>query len=172
MLKPLLLAATTLFPLTAMSIDLIQTANAAPITHQQLIAKGDKASHINSQQQSDIKNIRQTLTTFYRGFNQYNVETMALAATSPTSKDKASIQGMFDRLKAARVDMSIEIQSIELVALTDRTAVVRMDQKIRVTSPQRSGTSQSSSTVSLIKDRGQWKISDGTTAMGRIQQDR
>lgn len=178
MLKPLLLAGASLFPLVAISIDSIQTVQAktvvsyTPITHHQLIAKGGRANYTNAQQQSDIKNIRQTLSTFYRGFNQSSVSTMALATETATKQERASMQGMFDRLKAVGADMSIEIQSIELVSLTDRTAVVKMAQRIRVTSPKRSGTFQSSSAIKLVKNRGQWKISDGKTAMGKVEEDR
>jgi hypothetical protein len=78
-------AATALINLVLVTTNTIQIANAAmdssfslTVTSQdKLIVKGEKPTHLNAQQQSDVKSIHRTLTEFYRGLNEYNVERMA-----------------------------------------------------------------------------------------------
>ncbi len=169
MLKYLSIATTTaLVNLVLVSTNTVQIANATtvsiPVTSSnsqvQLIAKGDNSAHINAQQQSDIKNIRQTLTQFYRGLNEYNIERMARVAVPGSDKDKEYLRGVFAKLKAYHVDMSIEVENIELVSLSATNALVKVNQVMKAQGPGKSMVSKNSSSLALVKYRGQWKISD------------
>jgi hypothetical protein len=177
-------AATAIVNLVLVSTNTVQIANAAidsapstlPISQDKLITKDaettQKPAHLNAQQQSDVKNIHRTLSEFYRGFNQYSVNQMERAAVPSGDEGKERLRGMFAELKAARVDMSIEVQNIELVSLSERNAMVRIDQLTKFRSPKGAGSVQHSVSLALVKDRGQWKISDGNIVMQGINRDR
>ncbi len=178
MLKPLLLALTTLLPLTFGSINTAQTAHAVTrITPsqgspQQLMAKGDKSSHTTAQQQSDVKNIHQTLTQFYRGINEYDVESMSRAVVMSSASEKAYMQRLFNRLKSYHVDMSVEVQNIDLLKLSDRNAMVKINLAMKSRTSKKAVNSQQSSILALVKYQGKWKISDADTVMKSIDRDR
>jgi hypothetical protein len=162
MLKPIFLAATTILTVAFVSINRLQVANAttkptiSPIGLQQLIAKGTKAN----QQQIDVKNIRQVLTQFYRGINEYDVESMAQVFVVVSPREKAYMQKLFDRLKSDRLDLSVEVKSIELLQLSDRNAVVKVELNMIAANKRELGRSSQSSTLALVKYKNQWKISD------------
>jgi hypothetical protein len=171
MLKPLLIATTTLFSAILVSIN---TANAATkpapsqLGHQQLIAKGTKSTHMSAQRQSDIKSIHQALSQFYRGFNEYSFEAMASSTVEYTPAEKAYIEKLFKRIKSSGVDLSIEVQSIDLVELSARNAFVKINQNMKAIGPQRSGGYELLSKVRLVKLNGKWKIGDGYTVMKSV----
>jgi hypothetical protein len=144
----------------------------AATSQDKLIVKGEKPTHLNSQQQSDVKSIHRTLTEFYRGLNEYNVDRMARVAIVTSNNEKAYMQRMFDRLKSYNVDMSIEVQDIELVSLSDRNALVKVTQLMRARGSGRAISSQQSSSFALVKYQGRWRVSDSDTVMKSMSQDR
>jgi hypothetical protein len=177
MLKYLSIVTTTaLVNIALVSTSSVQTANAATVSvlptssdsQLQLVARDEKSAHINSQQQSDIKNIHQTLTQFYRGLNEYSVERMARVAVPTSDKGKDYLRGMFAKLKQYQVDMTFEVENIELVSLSANNAVVKVSQVIKAKGPGKSISSRNSPSMALVKYRGQWKISD----IGSVNQNR
>jgi phage I-like protein len=172
--------ATALVNLVLVATHTIGVANAqmAPshsltVTSQdKLIVKGEKPAHLNAQQQSDVKGIYRTLTEFYRGLNEYNVERMARVAISTSNNEKEYTQRMFDRLKSYRVDVSVEVQDIELITLSDNSASVKVTQLVKARGSGRAMNSQQSSSLSLIKQQGRWRISDARTFIQTMTPDR
>jgi hypothetical protein len=177
-------AATALINLVFVTTNTVQIANAsmdagspfAFTSQDKLIVKGEKPTqkpaHLNAQQQSDVKGIHRTLTEFYRGLNEYNVDRMARVAVTTSNNEKAYMQRMFDKLKAYNVDMSIEVQDIELVSLSDHNAVVKVTQLMRARGSGRAISSQQSSSFSLVKNQGRWRVIDSNTVMKSMPQDR
>lgn len=177
-------AATALINLVLVTTNPIQIANAAmesgsslAVTNRdKLIVKGEKPSpkpaHLNAQQQSDVKGIHRTLTEFYRGLNEYNVDRMARVAVTTSNNEKAYMQRIFDKLKAYNVDMSIEVQDIELVTLSERNATVKVTQLMRARGSNRAMSSQQLSSFSLMKAQGRWRVIDSNTVMSSIPQNR
>ena len=182
MLKYLSIAAATaivnlvLVPPHSAQLTNAQTISVRSISQpsqDKLIAKDEeKPAHINASQQSDVRGIHQTLTQFYRGLNEGSVDRMARVSVSASVSEKEYLRNVFTRLKSAHVDISVEIQNIELISLSAKNALVKIDQLVTARSTQRSGSVQQSSSVTLIKDRGQWKISDGSTVIKSVNQDR
>jgi hypothetical protein len=181
MLKYLVIAATTaIVNLVLVTTNPIQIANAAmdsaqptsTTNREKLITKEDKPVHINASQQSDIRAIHHTLTEFYRGLNEYNVDRMARVAVTASENDKEHLRNMFGQLKSYRVNMSIEVQNIELISLSEHNALVKITQVMKARGSQRAVSSQQSASIALVKYQGKWKISDSNTAMRSIEQDR
>jgi hypothetical protein len=177
-------AATALINLVLVSTNTIQIANAgmdagsslAVTSRDKLIVKGEKntqqPAHLNAKQQSDVKGIHRTLTEFYRGLNEYNVDRMARVAVVTSNNEKAYMQRMFDKLKAYNVDMSIEVQDIELISLSDHNAIVKVTQLMRAKGSGRAMSSQQSSSFSLVKNQGRWRVTDSNTVMSSMPQNR
>jgi ketosteroid isomerase-like protein len=177
-------AATALINLVLVTTNTIQIANAGidagsslVVTSQdKLIVKGEKntqqPAHLNAKQQSDVKGIHRTLTEFYRGLNEYNVDRMARVAVVTSNNEKAYMQRMFDKLKAYNVDMSIEVQDIELISLSDHNAIVKVTQLMRARGSGRAMSSQQSSSFSLVKNQGRWRVIDSNTVMSSMPQNR
>ncbi len=173
MLKYLLVTGTTAVVNLALVSTTSQIANAAlaavspsPANPAQLlIAKGEKSAHISAQQQSDVKSIHETLTQFYRGLNEYSVDQMARVAVPASATEKEYLRRLFVRLRSAHVDVSVEIKNIELISLSAHNALVKIDQVVTAKGPEKSGMVQQSSSIVLIKYRGQWKVGDGDTVM-------
>ena len=137
----------------------------APISQSKLITKDSKSLQINAKQQSDIQRIHETLTQYYRGFNEYNIERMQRVSISVSPSEKKYLQDMFSQLKSAHVDMSVEVQNIELVSLSANHAVIQVEQVMKAHGPLKSITSQQSASVMLTKYQGKWRISDGNTVI-------
>jgi hypothetical protein len=173
-------AATTLINLvliTTSTIELVKAeidpSSSLKVTSQdKLIVKGEKPAHLNAQQQSDVKGIYRTLTEFYRGLNEYNVERMSRVAISTSNDEKVYTQRMFDRLKSYRVDVSVEVQDIELITLSGNSASVKVTQLVKARGSGKAMSSQQSSSLSLIKQQGRWRISDGRTFIQTMTPDR
>jgi hypothetical protein len=177
-------AATALINLVLVTTNTVQIANAsmdagsslAVTSQDKLIVKGEKPSknpaHLNAQQQSDVKGIHRTLTEFYRGLNEYNVDRMARVAVTTSNNEKAYMQRIFDKLKAYNVDMSIEVQDIELISLSDHNAIVKVTQLMRARGSGRAMSSQQSSSFSLVKNQGRWRVIDSNTVMSSMPQNR
>jgi hypothetical protein len=140
-------------------------------SQDKLIIKDESPAHSNADRRSDIKSIHQTLTEFYRGLNEYNVERMARVAVSTSDRERAYLRKIFARLKSAGVDLSIEVQNIELVSLSAHNARVEITQVMKARGSQRSISSQQSASVALVKYRGSWKVSDSDTVMRSIDRD-
>ncbi|MCY7334610.1 MAG: hypothetical protein LH613_00090 [Chamaesiphon sp.] len=181
MLKYLLVAGTTaIVNLVLVFANPVQIASAAidpslsiaPSSQDKLIIKDEKPERVNTHQQADIQNIRQTLTQFYRGMNEHSVDRMAKVAVLTSAKDKEYLRSMFARLKSDGVEMSVEVQNIELVSLSERNALVKVTQVMKAKGKQRAISSQQSASLVLVKYRGQWKISGSDTVMKSIDRDR
>jgi hypothetical protein len=166
MLKPLLLATTTIVQLAIVSTSTLQIAHATIIvtpssTHlDRSIANGDRTNHINAQQQSDVNGIHATLTQFYGGMNEYNVDRMARVATPTTEDKKQAMRQSFARAKAAGMDISFQIKNIELVSLSDRQATVKIEQLVTGKKDGNTKSDLQAVSITLVKYRGSWKVGD------------
>jgi hypothetical protein len=154
------------------SAQTVSIDSISPQSQDKLIAKDEeKPVQINASQQSDVRGIHQTLTQFYRGLNEGSVDRMVRVSVAASANEKEYLRSVFARLKSAQINVSVEIQNIELVSLSANNALVKIEQLVKAKSPQRSGSVQQSSSVALIKSRGQWKISDGHTVMKSVNRD-
>ena len=173
-------AATALVNLVLVSTYNVQTANAAtdlapaigPSSQDKLITKGEKSVRYNAAQQSDIRSIHKTLTEFYRGLNEHNVDRMARVAVMTSDSDKEYLRRTFARLKSYGVDMSVEVRDIELLSLSENNARVQITQIMKARGAQRSVKSQQSASIVLVKERGRWKVSDTDTVMQSLDRER
>jgi hypothetical protein len=174
MLKPLLVATATIFSATFVLLNTDLAANAAtqshPVQngHQELIARGNKPSHISAQKQADIKSIYGVLTEVYRGFNNQNIEAIQSLELKPSSSEKVYLQRLFKRFAAMRADVSYEAKSIELINLTKHTALIKINQLTTITGMGRSGNALQETTVTLVKYQGKWKIGDSDDVIKSI----
>jgi hypothetical protein len=177
MLKPLLITTATLFSAAFISFDTAQAANAAtqshPVQngHQELIARGNKSSHLSAQKQSDIKSIHAVLTKAYRAFNNQDIEALQRLELKPSSSEKLYLRQLFSRLKAMNADASYEVKSIDLIRLTGHTAVVKISQSTIVVGGANVNALQDT-TLALVKYQGKWKVSDGEAVIKSISKNR
>jgi hypothetical protein len=170
MLKYLPIATTTALvnlilvftnPVQVAHAEMVAIGSTAPSSQEKLIAKDIKSAPVNArQQQSDIRSIHRTLTEFYRGFNEYNVHRMEQVAIPSSPEDHEKLRSVFADIKSNRVNMSIEVQNIELVSLSEQNAVLRIDQLAKFQGLGRSATRQNSVSMALVKINGRWKVSD------------
>jgi hypothetical protein len=178
MLKPLLFAAATLISATVVSLNTAQAANAATQSnsvqngHQELIARSNKSSHLSAHKQADIKSIHETLTRFYRGFNQLDVDVMTSVSIAPPPKDVKETRQFFDRLKSDNVDMSFEVKRIDLLELSNRRAVVKVNNSVKGKGLGKTFDIPQVTTMLLVKSQGTWKIKDGYTVVKSIDSNR
>jgi hypothetical protein len=178
MLKPLLIATATLFSATFVSLTTAQVANAATQSHsvqnghQELIARGNKSSHLSAQKQADIKSIHEVLTTAYRGMNNHNIEEVQSTELKPPAGEKPYLQRLFKRIEAMHVDTSFEVKSIDLMQLTGHTAIVKIGQLTTVVARGNTGNVLQETTVALVKYQGKWKISDSDAIIKSVSKDR
>ncbi len=182
MLKPLLFAKTaTIFrlvvPIWAISAATVVTATPASHYRDALstevastqIAKEDNSGQISARQQSDVQSIHKTLTQFYRGLNEYNIDRMAAVAVSASNRDKAFLRSQFARFKAAGISVIVEVKNIELVSLSDRDAIVKIEQLITAKSSQGTANYQQVASVTLIKDGDRWKVGGSSSAAQALE---
>lgn len=166
---------TAIVNLGLVATDNAQIANAsvdiAPIAHDKLITKDDSTYSVTAQK-SDIKKIHRTLTEFYRGLNEQNVERMARVAVLDSNSDREYLRSTFARLKSYGIDMSIEVQNIELISLSENNARVKVTQLVKARGSQRAVRSQQLASVMLVKYEGSWKVSDTDTVMKSMDRDR
>jgi hypothetical protein len=173
-------AATALVNLVLVATYNVQTADASgdfgsaieSRAQEKLITKDDKPVSYNAAQQADIKSIHKTLTEFYRGLNEHNVDRMARVSVMASDSDKEYLRRTFARLKSSGIDMSIEVQDIELVSLSGNNARVEISQLMKARGAQQAIKSQQSTSIVLVKSRGRWKVSDGDTVMQSLDRDR
>jgi hypothetical protein len=164
MLKPLLLITKILVDSAIVSTTTLQTANATIIVAQssthldRSIAKGYLSDRINAQQQSDIDGIHATLTQFYGGINEYNVDRMARLATPIAKSNKECIRQSFARAKDAGVNISFEIKNIELISLSDSQAKVKIEQLASRQMDGRLVSERRFFGTNLVKYHGSWKV--------------
>jgi hypothetical protein len=161
--------AITIVPLSLTALGGMSSVNAAiefkpqVASQNQFIAKQNKSANVDAQQQADIDSIHQTITQFYRGMNEFDVDRMARASLSVPAADKASMRRVFNRLKANNIDMSIEVRNIELVSFSQNNAVVKIDQIVKGRKGNLSTESKQAASLTLVKYNGQWKIGDSDT---------
>jgi hypothetical protein len=166
--------AITILPLSLTALSGISSANAAIESKPQIasqhqsIAKQDKSANVNAKQQADINSIHQTITQFYRGMNEFDVDRMERASLSVPAAAKASMRRIFTRLKANDIDMSIEVRNIELVSLSQNNAIVKIDQVVKGRKGNRSTESKQTASLMLVKYNGKWKIGDTDTIVNSI----
>ena len=167
---------TAIVNLGLVATDNAKIANAsvdiAPIAHDKLITKDDSPTYSVTAQKSDIKKIHRTLTEFYRGLNEQNVERMARVAVLDSNSDREYLRSTFARLKSYGIDMSIEVQNIELISLSENNARVKVTQLMKARGSQRAVRSQQLASVMLVKYAGSWKVNDTDTVMKSMEQDR
>jgi hypothetical protein len=173
-------AATAIVNLVLVATNHVQIANASgelgasiePNGQEKLIVKDEKSASLNSIQQSDLKSIHRTLTEFYRGLNEHNVDRMARVAVIASDSEKEYLRRTFARLKSAGVDMSVEVQNIELVSLSSNNALVQITQVMKARGGQRVVKSQQSASITLVKYRGRWRVGDTDTVMQSLDRER
>ncbi len=167
---------TAIVNLGLVSTNNAQIANASvdiePIGHDKLITKDDTSNYSVTAQKSDIKKIHRTLTEFYRGLNEQNVERMARVAVLDSNSDREYLRSTFARLKSYGIDMSIEVQNIELISLSEHNARVKVTQLMKARGSQRAVRSQQLASVMLVKYEGSWKVSDTDTVLKSMDRDR
>ncbi len=172
--------ATALVNLALVSTNNAQVANAsvdllaeiAPISQDKLITKDDSPAYSATAQKSELKKIHRTLTEFYRGLNEQNVERMARVAVLDADGDKEYLRSTFAKLKSYGIDMSIEVQNIELVSLSENNARVKVTQLMKARGSQQAVKSQQLASVMLVKYSGKWKVSDTDTVMRTFNRER
>ncbi len=121
----------------------------------------EKPAHINAEQKSEVRAIYQTLTQFYRGLNEGNVDRIVKTATKVSAKDKEYLRNVFAKVKSAGINVNIEVKNIELTAFSGDTALLKVDSISQANKGStKGGGIQSSTDIALVKERGQWKISD------------
>jgi hypothetical protein len=158
-----------MIPLSLTALSAISSAHAATefkspgANGHQLIAKQDKSANIDAQQQADIASIHQTITQFYRGMNQFDVDRMEKASLSVSAADKEYMRRVFNRLKSTRIDISIEVRNIELVSFSEHNALVKIDQLVKGRRGKISTEFKQTASLTLVKYHGKWKIGDGDT---------
>jgi hypothetical protein len=129
------------------------------INSRQHIAKQDRSSaNINHQKQTDLEGIHQTLTQYYSGANELNVEQMERASLSLSADDKASNQQIFNEIKVNHINLSVEVQNIELLSMSGQKATVKVDEVMKLSKGLRSGGLQRSVAFMMVKVNGKWKI--------------
>jgi hypothetical protein len=156
----------------APSLSFTEPEVTAPIGRDKLITKDDSPAYSATAQKSELKKIHRTLTEFYRGLNEQNVERMARVAVLDSDNDKEYLRSTFARLKSYGIDMSIEVQNIELVSLSENNARVKVTQLMKARGSQRAVRSQQLAAVMLVKYGGSWKVSDTDTVMRSFDRDR
>jgi hypothetical protein len=166
--------AIAIVPLSLTALSGMSSANAAiefkpqAASGHQFIAKQNKSANVDAQQQADIESIHQTITQFYRGMNEFDVDRMARASLSVSAADKASMRSIFKRLKVNNIDMSIEVRNIELTSFSQHNAVVKIDQVVKGRKGNLSTESKQTASLTLVKYNGKWKIGDTDTIVKTI----
>jgi hypothetical protein len=166
--------AITILPLSLTALGGMSSANAAIeskpqiASEHQFIAKQNKSANVDAQQQADIDSIHQTITQFYRGMNQFDVDRMAKVSLSVPAADKAYMRRVFNRLKANNIDMSIEVRNIELISFSQNNALVKIEQIVKGRRGKISTESKQTASLMLVKYQGEWKIGDSDTIVKSI----
>ncbi len=166
--------AITILPLSLTALSGISSANAAieskpqVVSQHQFIAKQNKSANVDAQQQADIDSIHQTITQFYRGMNEFDVDRMAKVSLSVPAADKAYMRRLFSRLKANNIDMSIEVRNIELISLSQNNALIKIDRIVKGRRGKISTESKQTASLTLVKYQGKWKIGDSDTIVKSI----
>jgi hypothetical protein len=141
------------------------TASAAPIlasvSADKLIVKDAKVklAQPNNVTPADLQSIRQTLTQFYRGVNEGNIQRINKVATLAV-EDRHKLEMLFSRLKSAGGDWSIEVKNIELVSFVDRHATMQVDEIHKFSAYGRVAAEPSLTMIRLSKFGGRWQITD------------
>jgi hypothetical protein len=141
------------------------TASAAPISASasadKLIVKDAKfkLAQPTNVTPADLQGIRQTLTQFYRGVNEGNIQRINKVATL-AEEDRHKLEELFSQIKSTGGDWSIEVKNIELVSFVDRNAMMRVDEIHKFSVRGRVADRPSSTMIRLSKLRGRWQITD------------
>jgi ketosteroid isomerase-like protein len=151
-----LIAASTFQTSPALAIIVQDSTSSAPAQD-----RNQKPDRINAGQKSEVRAIYQTLTQFYRGLNEGNVDRVVKTATQVSAKDKEYLRNVFAKVKSAGINVNIEVKNIELTSFSGDTALLKVYSISQANKGAARGSSiQSATDIALVKDRGQWKISD------------
>ncbi len=134
--------------------------SASSISQDKLITKDSKSIRIDAHQQSDIQSIHNTLTQYYRGFNEGSITRMEQVSVAITPAEKQSLRELFTKFKAYHIDWSVEVGNIELLSLSSSNALVNIQHTMKMQGPQKSGAIQQLVSISLLKQHGKWKVSN------------
>jgi hypothetical protein len=172
MLKYLFLSSTAIVYFAIVATTPIQIASAASISASssadKLIVKDEKVkiTQVNASQ-SDLNGIRQTLTQFYRGFNERSVARIAKVAPL-SGRDKHQIEALFTQINSVGGDWSIEVRNIELVSFSDRNAFMRIEEIHKISVRGQVKTVPQSTSIRLSKHNGRWQVSDLSSALSSL----
>ena len=172
MLKHLLLSSTAIVYFAIVATTPIQIASAASISASssadKLIVKDEKVkiTQVNVSQ-SDLNGIRQTLTQFYRGFNERSIARIAKVAPLSGS-NKHQIEVLFTQINSVGGDWSIEVTNIELVSFSERNAFMRVEEIHNFRVGSRVKTIPQSNTIRLSKHNGRWQVTDLSNALSSL----
>ena len=148
------------------------TASAAPISAlvsgDKLIVKDAKVklNQSNNITQADLQSIRQTLTQFYRGVNEGNIQRIAKVSTL-ASKDQHQLESLFSQIKSYGMDWSIEVTNIELVSFANRNAIMQVSELHKFTGNGRVAGRPASTMLRLSKLGGRWQVTGINSDLGR-----
>ncbi len=172
MLKHLLLASTAIVYFAIVATTPLQLASAAETSASssadKLIVKDEKVkiTQVNATQ-SDLNGIRQTLTQFYRGFNERSIARIAKVAPLSGS-NKHQIEKLFTQINSVGGDWSIEVTNIELVSFSERNAFMRVEEIHKFSVGGRVKTIPQSNTIRLSKHNGRWQVNDLSDALNSL----
>lgn len=108
---------------------------------------------------ADLQSIRQTLTQFYRGVNEGNIQRID-KVTTLAEEDRHKLEILFSRLKSAGGDWSVEVKNIELVSFLDRHAMMQVEEVHKISAYGRVVNNPASTMIRLSKLKGRWQITD------------
>ena len=155
MMKFFILAATSIVYV----LSIANIANAEIKSNNKLIAISNQTTSLTSKQQSDIESIRQNLTQFYRGLNELDLQLILGVSMMPSPEERKRVQRLFNQLKAADVNMNIEVTQLELLQLSDSRASIQTSMSLKITSKgQIIDNPDQSFPLKLTKNKGVWII--------------
>lgn len=155
MMKNFILAATSI--VYVLSIANIANAEIKPKNKSMAISK--QTTSLTSKQQSDIESIHENLTQFYRGLNQLDLQLILGVSMMPSPEERKSVQRLFNQLKAADVNMNIEVRELDLSELSDSRASIQTRMSLKITSKgQIIDNPDQYFPLKLTKNKGVWII--------------
>jgi hypothetical protein len=155
MMKNFILAATSIVYV----LFIANIANAETKLNNKSMAISKQNTSLTSKQQSDIESIHKSLTQFYRGLNQLDLQLILGISMMPSPEERKRVQRLFNQLKAADVDMGIEVRDLDLSELSDSRASIQTRMSLKITSKgQIIDNPDQYFPLKLTKNKGVWII--------------
>lgn len=155
MMKNFILAATSIVYV----LSVANMANAEIKLKNKSIAMSNQTTSLTSKQQSDLESINKNLTQFYRGLNELDLQLILGVSMMPSPEERKSVQRLFNQLKAADVNMNIEVTQLELLQLSDSRASIQTGMSLKITSKgQIIDNPDQYFPLKLTKNKGVWII--------------